>query len=460
MRKLNEECGVFGIYGHPDAAKMTYYGLYALQHRGQESCGIAVNDDGNIKLVRDMGLVNEVFNTGNMAGMTGNIAIGHVRYAVQSEANRENAQPLVSRYVKGSLSMAYNGCLLNAGDLRGNLESKGAIFHCTNDAEVIMHLLAIARTRTHSIEESAEEVMNKLAGAYSIVLMSPRKMLGMRDPNGFRPLCIGTLGDSYILASESSAFDVIGASFLRDVNPGEIVLIDGQGLHSIMPVKKRKPSLCVFEYVYFARPDSVIDGVSVYDARLAAGKLLAKAHPVAADIVIGVPDSGLTFAAGYAEGSGIPLRDGFIKNRYTGRTFIKPKQSEREMAVSIKLNVLKTNVAGKRVVMVDDSIVRGTTCSNIIKALKKAGAKEVHMRVASPAFLWPCYFGTDIPQRKDLIAVSMTLEQIRERIGADTLAYLPLKDIPNMALRSDFGYCTACFDGKTPIKIPPHMVIN
>ena len=460
MRKLNEECGVFGIYDHPDAAQMTYYGLYALQHRGQESCGIAVNDDGKINVIKDMGLVNEVFNFANMKKLKGNIAVGHVRYSAEKEANRENAQPLVSRYVKGSLSMAYNGCLINAGELRENLESKGAIFHCTNDAEVIMHLLAIARTRTHSIEDSVRQVAAKLTGAYSIVLMSPRKLLGVRDPNGFRPLCIGSLNGSYVLASESSALDVIGAELVRDVEPGEIVLIDGDGLHSIMPAKVRKPSLCVFEYVYFARPDSVIDGVSVYGARLQAGKLLAKAHPAKADIVVGIPDSGLTFAAGYAEAAGIPLRDGFIKNRYTGRTFIKPVQSERAMAVSIKLNALKANVEGKRVVMVDDSIVRGTTCANIIKALKRAGAKEVHMRVASPAFLWPCYFGTDIPSRGDLIAVTHTVEQIREKIGADSLGYLPLKDINKIGLRDSFGYCTACFDGKTPIKIPEHLVIN
>jgi len=316
-----------------------------------------------------------------------------------------------------------------------------------------MHLLAIARTRSHSIENAVRQVMPKLTGAYSIVLMSPQKLLGVRDPQGFRPLCIGVVDGSYVLASESCALDVIGAAFVRDVAPGEIVLIDGNGLHSIMPERVKKPSLCVFEYVYFARPDSIIDGVSVYEARLLAGKLLARAHPVKADIVIGIPDSGLTFATGYSEASGIPLRDGFIKNRYTGRTFIKPVQSQREMTVSIKLNVLKANIEGKRVVMVDDSLVRGTTCSNIIRVLKQAGANEVHVRIASPAYLWPCHFGTDVANKGDLIAVTHTAEQIREKIGADSLGYLPESDIQKTGLRKDFGYCTACFNGRTPIKI-------
>lgn len=461
MGKLKEECGVFGIYGDSgtvNAAKMTYYGLYALQHRGQESCGIAVCDNGVVTLKKNVGLVSEVFSSGDVASMTGNMAVGHVRYSKKEEADRENAQPLVSRYVKGTLSIAYNGCLTNADSIRNKLEKNGAIFQCTNDAEVIMHLTAIARTKVHTIEDAVKDVMGTIQGAYSIVMMTPRKLIGLRDPQGFRPLCIGKLGGSYILASESCALDVIKAEFVRDVEPGEIVLIDGKGIRSIKALPAR-PALCIFEYVYFARPDSVIDGLSVYNARLEAGKRLAKACPADADIVIGVPDSGLTFAAGFSEGSGIPLRDGFIKNRYTGRTFIKPSQDERSMAVSIKLNVLAANVKGKNVVMVDDSIVRGTTSANIIKNLKEAGANKVHMRVASPPFLFPCYYGTDIPQRKDLAAVRFTQDEIRKSIGADTLGYLPLEDWKAVGLES-FGYCTACFDGKTPTPIPENIIIK
>lgn len=448
--KVREECGVFGFYDFDgfDVAKMTYYGLYALQHRGQESCGIAVNDDGTIRVHKDMGLVNEVFDSEKIAALKGTIAVGHVRYSTTGEGSRENIQPLVSRYVKGSLTIAHNGNLTNAANLRESLENEGAIFQSSSDTEVIMHLAAHARTRTKSIEEAMISVTKELKGAFSLVVMSPRKLMGIRDPKGYRPLCIGKLKNSYVLASETAALDVIRATFVRDVEPGELVMIDSSGkLTSIKYANDPKPSLCIFEYIYFARPDSIIDGISVYSARVEAGKLLAAAHPVAADIVVGVPDSGLNFAIGYAQASGIPYGEGLVKNRYTGRTFIKPTQEEREISVSIKLNVLRHNIEGKRVILIDDSIVRGTTCANIIKMLKEAGATEVHMRIASPPFLWPCYFGTDIPSRKDLIAVNYSVEEIRQKIGADSLGYMPQDQLKNMGLKQQGGYCDACFTG-------------
>lgn len=453
--KPGEECGVFGFYDNDgfDVAKMTYYGLYALQHRGQESCGIAVNDDGVIHLRKDIGLVNEVFNAENIAALKGTIAVGHVRYSTAGEQTKETAQPFVSRYIKGSITLAHNGNIVNASEIRYELENQGAIFQSSSDTEVLMHLIARARTKTPSVEQALLEITQRIRGAYSLVVMSPRKLMGLRDPKGFRPLVIGKLKNSYILASETAALDVIGAKFVRDVLPGELVIIDARGLTSIKYSADKTHALCVFEYIYFARPDSIIDGVSVYSARVAAGKLLAKAHPAEADIVIGVPDSGLSFAVGFAQESGIPYEEGLVRNRYTGRTFIKPTQSEREMAVSIKLNVLKNNVKGRRVVLIDDSIVRGTTCANIIKLLKQAGATEVHMRVASPPFLWPCYFGTDVPSRRHLVAVKYTIEEIRKKIGADSLGYLPLECVKKIGLKEDGGYCDACFSGNYPIDV-------
>jgi len=455
--KLTEECGLFGFFDADahDVSKMVYYGLYALQHRGQEACGIAVSDGENgIKAVKDLGLVNEVFNTANIAELKGNIGIGHVRYSADGGGIRENAMPFVTRDLNGALALAFNGNILNAKDLREELERKGAIFQSSNNAETIMHLAAHSRKRKKYIEDALLDIMTQLDGAYSMIFMTRNKLIGVRDPHGFRPLAIGKLNNSYIVCSETSALDVIHAQYVRDVAPGEIVVISNEGIKSLKHSARAKPSLCVFEYIYFARPDSVIDGVSVYNARVEAGKRLAERYNVPADIVIGVPDSGLNFAIGYAEASGVPYGEGFIKNRYTGRTFIKPTQSEREIAVGIKLNVLKENIRGKRVVMVDDSIVRGTTCAGIIKRLKAAGAAEVHMRVASPPFMWPCYFGTDIPSRKDLMAVNFTTEEIRERIGADSLGYLTIKDLDNIGLRKNFGYCNACFTGKYPVKLP------
>ncbi len=455
--KAKEECGVFGFYDNDgfDVARLTYYGLYGLQHRGQESAGIAVNDDGTFRCHKDLGLVPDVFNDRILSGLTGNISVGHVRYSTKGGNTRENTQPLVYKYVKGTLALAYNGNLINAGDLRDDFQKNGAIFHTSIDGEAMMYKIAQERIRTHAIEKAVLNMMDSIHGAYSIVMMSPRKLIGARDPYGLHPLSIGKLENSYVLSSETCVFDNIGAEFVRDVEPGEVVWIDKDGLHSIRHEKALERSkICIFEYVYNARPDSVIQGASVYEVRKEMGRQLAKEHPVDADLVFGVPDSGLCAAIGYAEESGLPYGKGFIKNKYIGRTFILPTQKQREAAVNIKLNVLKSSVAGKRVVMVDDSIVRGTTCANIIRALKEAGAKEVHMRVSSPPFLWPCYFGTDIPSRDCLMAVRHNIEEIRQIIGADSLGYLSIEGLSESAKMLNCDYCQACFTGEYPMEVP------
>jgi len=455
--KLKEECGVFGIYDNDgfDVARLAYYGLYGLQHRGQESAGIAVNDDGVFHCHKDLGLVPDVFNDEILKKMPGTIAVGHVRDTTKGGNFRENAQPLVYKYVKGTLALAHNGNLINSGELRDEFQRNGAIFHTTLDSEVMMYKIAQERIATHSVERALLNMMDYVQGAYSVVMMSPRKLLGARDPHGLRPLSIGKLENSYVLSSESCVFDNIGAEYVRDVEPGEVVWIDKDGLHSIRHEKAmKKANICVFEYVYNARPDSVIHGASVYEVRKAMGHQLAKEFPVEADMVFGVPDSGLCAAIGYAEESGLPYGKGFIKNKYIGRTFILPTQEQREAAVNIKLNVLKSSVCGKRVVMVDDSIVRGTTCVNIIRALKDAGAKEVHMRVSSPPFLWPCYFGTNIPSRDCLMAVKYSVEEIRQKIGADSLAFLSIEGLREATKSLNCDYCQACFTGKYPMEVP------
>lgn len=456
--KLHEECGVFGFYDNDgfDVAHMTYFGLYALQHRGQESAGIAVvSEDGGFHSYKNMGLVSDVFTENILKELTGNIAIGHVRDSTKGGSNRENSQPLAVRYVKGTLALAYNGNLINSAQLREKFEKNGAIFHTTVDSEVIMYELAQERTKSHSIETAMLAAMDNLEGAYSVVLMSPRKLIGARDPHGFRPLSIGKIKNSYILSSETCAFENLGAEFVRDVEPGEVVVIDKNGLRSLKsPRAQKKASICIFEHVYFARPDSEIQGASVYEMRKLMGRRLAKDFPVDADLVFGVPDSGLCAALGYAEGSGIAYGDGFIKNRYIGRTFIQPTQEQREQAVNIKLNVVKKAVRGKRVVMVDDSIVRGTTCANIIKALKAAGALEVHVRISSPPFLWPCFFGTDVPSRDVLMAVKYSVEEMRDMVGADSLGFLSVDAIKDIAKNMDCDYCDGCFTGKYPMDVP------
>ena len=458
---IHEECGVFGAYDFDgnDIASTVYYGLFALQHRGQESCGIAVSDTNgpkkNIQVHKGMGLVNEVFSSENLEKLKGNISVGHVRYSTAGSSTRENAQPLVLNYYKGTLALAHNGNLVNALELREELEKTGAIFQTTIDSEVIAYHVAKERISSATAEEAVLAAMRKLKGAYSLIVMSPRKLIGARDPFGFRPLCIGKRDNTYFLTSETCALDTVGAEFVRDVEPGEVVTLTPSGIVSNRELcfkDSSKQARCIFEYIYFARMDSVIDNVNVYHARIVAGKALAESYPVDADLVVGVPDSGLVAAKGYSEQSGIPYGMAFHKNSYVGRTFIKPKQSQRESSVKIKLNVIEEVVKGKRIVMVDDSIVRGTTCANIIKMLKKAGAKEVHVRISSPPFLHPCYFGTDVPSNEQLIAHSHTTEQIREMIGADSLGYMEVEKLKDMV--GDLAFCDACFTGNYPMEVP------
>ena len=458
---VHEECGVFGVYDLDggDVASTIYYGLFALQHRGQESCGIAVSDTngpkGKVLSHKDMGLVNEVFTPEDLEKLKGNIGVGHVRYSTAGSSTRENAQPLVLNYVKGTLAMAHNGNLINAVDLREELSYTGAIFQTTIDSEVIAYHIARERLNTSSVEKAVASAMKKIVGAYSLIVLSPRKMIGARDPFGFKPLCIGKRDNAYIVTSETCALDTIGAEFVRDVEPGEVITITPEkGIESdmTMALAPEKQARCVFEYIYFARPDSHIDGVSVYSSRIKAGRFLAMDSPVEADIVTGVPESGNAAALGYSLESGIPYGTAFVKNGYVGRTFIKPKQSSRESSVQIKLNVLKEAVKGKRVVMIDDSIVRGTTSDRIVRMLREAGATEVHVRISSPPFLWPCYFGTDIPAREQLIAYNRTIEDIRQIIGADSLGYLGIDRLHEMV--EGLPICMGCFTGKYPMEPP------
>ena len=461
LQGLHEECGVFGMYDFDgnDVASSIYYGLFALQHRGQESCGIAVSETsgpkGKVTSYKGMGLVNEVFDGEGLGNMKGDIGVGHVRYSTAGESTRENAQPLVLNYVKGTLALAHNGNLINAKELKKDLEYTGAIFQTTIDSEVIAYHIARERLQSKTAEEAVRRACMKLKGAYALVVASPRKLIGARDPFGFKPLCIGKRDNAYILASETCALDTIGATFVRDVLPGEVVTITPEkGIESDieMALPKEKEARCIFEYIYFARPDSHIDGVSVYASRIRAGQFLAMDSPVEADLVTGVPESGNAAALGYSLQSGIPYGTAFVKNGYVGRTFIKPKQSSRESSVQIKLNVLKEAVAGKRVVMIDDSIVRGTTSDRIVRMLRDAGATEVHVRISSPPFLWPCYFGTDIPEREQLIAYNRSIEDIRKIIGADSLGYLGMERLDEMV--DGLSICRGCFNGIYPMEPP------
>ena len=458
---IHEECGVFGIFSQQtgDVAAKTYMALYALQHRGQESCGIVVNDKGVFSYHKDLGLVPEVFNQSHMEKLgLGNIAIGHVRYGTTGGNNRANAQPLVVRHVKGPMAIAHNGNLVNAAELREEYELKGAIFHTTNDTEVISYAITEQRLKFPSIETAVEQAMYRFKGAYSLVIMSPTKLIAARDPNGFRPLCMGKCPDgSLVFTSESCALDSIGAAFIRDLDPGEIVVVDKEGARSIRSHCGKRCNICVFEYVYFARPDSVIEGVCVHRARLRAGEILWKEHPVEADVVIGVPDSGLDAALGLSHASGIPYGVGFIKNRYVGRTFIQPTQKERTDAVRIKLNVVRDVVAGKRVILVDDSIVRGTTSARIVSLIREAGAKEVHVRISSPPFTNPCYFGTDIDSKDKLIACRLPVEGICKELGADSLGYLSVDGVKAIAANDHCYFCTGCFTGEYPIPVPKEL---
>ena len=458
--KLHEECGVFGVRSTgSDVASIVYTGLYALQHRGQESCGIAINDDGVITGHKGLGLVSEVFSKDVLEKLPGgNMAIGHCRYSTTGGLSVENAQPLVIRHIKGTMAIAHNGNLTNAAKLKEELELTGAIFHTTSDTEVIAHTIIRERLASDSIEEAISRAMTKIQGAYSLVIMSPKKLIAVRDPLGFRPLCIGKAGEDYIVASESCALDSVGAAFIRDVKPGEIVIIDEEGMRSIEDnCKPGKKSACGFEFIYFARPDSVIDGSCVHTARLRAGAFLALEHPVQADVVIGVPDSGIDAALGYSKQSGIPYDVGFIKNKYIGRTFIEPFQPQRESTLRIKLNTISSTVRGKRVILIDDSIVRGTTSKRSVRLLREAGAKVGHMRVSSPPFLYPCFFGTDIRSKEHLIAANHTVEEIAEIIGVDSLGFLGVENVTKLADNPSLEFCTSCFTGRYPIEVPEIM---
>ena len=458
-RHIHEECGVFGVFAREttDVASLAYYALYALQHRGQESAGIAVNDDGVFTAYRDVGLVSEVFPKERLQALgTGSIAVGHVRYGTTGSDNKRNVQPILVNHFKGRMALAHNGNLTNSQELRQKLESSGSIFHTTTDSEVIAYIIVQERLKTSSIEAAVSAAMGHIEGAYSLVISSPTKLIAVRDPHGFRPLCMGHLKDgSVVFASESCALDAIGAEFDREMLPGEIVVADKNGVRSdTSHCGKAEKRLCVFEFIYFARPDSVIDGSSVHIARQRAGAFLALEHPVQADIVIGVPDSGLDAAMGYARQSGIPYGMGFIKNKYIGRTFISPTQDMRENEVNIKLNPIRSVVEGKRVVLIDDSIVRGTTCRRTIDLLRKAGAKEIHMRVSAPPFVSECYYGTDIDDKNKLIANHHTVEEIAEIIGVDSLGYLSIEDVVKLADNTQGGFCTACFGGGYPTAVP------
>ena len=457
---IHEECGVFGVMSRKkeNIAQIAYYGLYALQHRGQESCGIVVNDDGLFFSYKDLGLVSDVFSKDTLSHLPeGTMAVGHVRYGTTGAATRNNCQPIEVNHQKGKMALAHNGNLSNALELRDKLELSGAIFHTTSDTETIAYVITRERLAALSIEEAVSNAMNLLEGAYSFVLMSPAKLIAARDPYGFRPLCYGQMPDgSYVAASESCALSAVGADFIRDLLPGEILVFSKDGVVSRQEhCGKMKKSTCIFEYIYFARPDSVIDGISVHEARIRAGELLAERYPVEADCVIGVPDSGLDAALGYANRSGIPYGMGLIKNRYIGRTFISPGQENRLDKVRIKLSPIKSVIEGKRIVLIDDSIVRGTTSKRIVKLLRDAGAKEIHMRISAPPFLHPCYYGTDIDSEENLIACHHRPEEIARIIGADSLAYL---DVDKLAeLTGSENHCAACFNGKYPTKIPADL---
>lgn len=452
---IHEECGVFGVIA-PEAAnvaEISYYGLYALQHRGQESCGIVVNDDGIFASHKDIGLVSEVFSNDILSKMPyGTMAVGHTRYGTTGGTNRSNCQPIEVNHQKGRMALAHNGNLSNAAQLRDELELSGAIFHTTSDTETIAYIVTGERLKAPSIEEALSRAMNVLDGAYSLILMSPQKLICARDPYGFRPLCYGKTPDgTYVVASESCAVKAVGAEFIRDVDPGEIIVFTKNGLASRREhCNKKDKKLCIFEYIYFARPDSSIDGVSVHQARVKAGEILARVHPAEADVVIGVPDSGLDAALGFSRRSGIPYGIGLIKNKYIGRTFIEP--GDRLDKVKIKLSAIEDAVRGKRVVLIDDSIVRGTTSGRIVKLLREAGAREIHMRISAPPFLHPCYYGTDIDSEEHLIACKHSVEEIADMIGADSLGYLPAENLAELTGSGDI--CSACFTGAYPTEVP------
>lgn len=453
--------GVFGVYSKDKSvniAETIYYGLYALQHRGQQSAGIAVRDNELIEWYKAKGLVPEVFKPTDLEKLPGDAGIGHVRYSTSGDVSKGTIEPLVLKYISGYMAIAKNGNIINSNELREELEANGCMFHTTNDTEVIAALLTKFRIGSEHIEDSVEQMVKYIKGSYAITMITPRYLIGLRDPLGIMPLCIGKINDStYIISSESAGIDAVGGHFIRDVEPGELVLIDSNGIQSRKLFECKKSSLCIFEHVYFARPDSIIDGASTHDARVNAGRILAKEQPVEADVVIGVPDGGTDMAFGFSQGSGIPVAAGLLRNKYVGRTFIAPNQNDREIAVKIKFNPVKTEVKGKRVVLVDDSIVRGTTTKILVRMLREAGAKEVHLRICSPPYKFPCYFGVDTSSRGQLLASNNDKEAICKWIGADSLEYISYEGILKAPINSRVGFCTSCFTGIYPIDVPKEV---
>jgi amidophosphoribosyltransferase len=451
--KFREECGVFGIFGHPEASNLTYLGLYALQHRGQESAGIAASDGVQIRSSKAMGYVNEAFNGETLSQLPGNQAVGHVRYSTAGESRLANAQPIVIDSVHGQFAIAHNGNLVNAGELRDLLVRNGSIFQTNSDTEVVVHLFA--RARTDNVEAAIVDAVSQVRGAFSFVMMTKDRVIGVRDPHGFRPLAIGRLGDAWVICSETCAMDLIGATYVRDVEPGELVIASATGLKSVKPFGASPQSQqCIFEHVYFSRPDSYVFGESVNEVRTELGRRLAREAPVAADVIVPIPDSGVCAAVGFAEASGVPMRMGLIRNHYVGRTFIQPQQSIRHFGVRVKLNPVRSILEGKRVVLVDDSIVRGTTSRKIVRMVRSAGAREVHMRVSCPPTISPCFYGVDTPRRSELIGATHTLEEIRKYLDADSVAYLSLDGLTESVPDGKSKYCTSCYTGIYPVAFP------
>jgi amidophosphoribosyltransferase len=450
--KFRDECGVFGIFGHPEASNLAYLGLYALQHRGQESAGIAASDGQLVRVSKAMGYVNEAFDNPTLAKLPGRMAVGHVRYSTAGESRLANAQPILVDSVHGQLAVTHNGNIVNATELRDALVRLGAIFQATTDTEVIVHLFA--RSREDSVETAIVEALAQVRGAYSLVMMTKDRLIGARDPHGFRPLAIGRLGDAWVLSSETCAMDLIGATYLRDVEPGEIIVISEQGMKSVRPFLPAPKAQCIFEHVYFARPDSYVFGESVNEIRTEFGRKLAHESGVPADVIVPIPDSGVCAAIGYSEASGIPMRMGLIRNHYVGRTFIEPQQSIRHFGVRVKLNPVRSILEGQRVVLVDDSIVRGTTSRKIVRMVRSAGAREVHMRISCPPTISPCFYGVDTPRRSELIAATHTLEEIRKYLNADSVAYLSLEGLTGAVRGGRQSYCTSCYTGVYPVAFP------
>ena len=450
--KFREECGVFGIFGHPEAANLTYLGLYALQHRGQESVGIATADGEKVRVSRAMGHVAEAFDEAALESLPGHIAIGHTRYSTAGESRLQNAMPILIDCAHGQIAVAHNGNLVNARELRDRLVRDGSIFQTSSDTEVILHLYA--RSREHTVEDALIESISQVSGAFSLALLTKDRLIAARDPHGFRPLALGRLGDAYIVCSETCALDLIGATYLRDVEPGELIVISDGGIRSLHPFPRGPLAHCVFEHVYFARPDSYVFGKSVNEVRTEMGRILAREAPADADVICPIPDSGVCGATGFSDASGLPMQMGLIRNHYVGRTFIQPQQAIRDFSVKIKLNPVRSVLEGKRVVLIDDSIVRGTTSRKIVKMVRAAGATQVHMRIACPPTISPCFYGVDTPSKSELIAATHSTEEIREFIGADTLAYLSLEGLLKSVTPDGGSYCTSCYTGRYPVAFP------